>query len=157
MRKVKRKVSAVIFSLLFISLSSTVVFANRLEKRWGIGLGNPYISLKYWTSPGFAIEGRGAFGSGIGVYSVRFYRNFSFKNKTVTFVGLEGGLINFDKEDIEGDGSFGMLFLGFEHFIRKKMAFSLDIGPAYISLSSGGRSVGGVEWVYNLGINFYFK
>ena len=153
----EKKVLVVILSLLFIGLSSTVVFASGLEKRWGIGLGNPYISLKYWTSPRFAIEGRGAFGSRIGVYSVRFYRNFSLKEKTVTFVGLEGGTINFDKPDIEGNGYLAMLFLGFEHFVTKRLTFSLDIGPAYISLSSDGASVGGVEWVYNLGINFYFQ
>jgi len=102
------------------------------------------------------MEGRGAFGSGIAAYSLRFYRNFSSKGKTATFVGLEGGLINFDKEDIKGDGSFGMLFLGFEHSISKKMTFSLDIGPAYINLSSEGTSEGGLEWVYNLGIYYYF-
>ncbi|PWI46425.1 hypothetical protein CEE45_16910 [Candidatus Heimdallarchaeota archaeon B3_Heim] len=148
----KRLVMLVLTSLL-ISITAIPVSAGR----WGIGLGNPYISLKYWTSPRFAIEGRGAFGSGIGVYSVRLYRGFGPKGKTVTFAGVEVGLINFDKEDIEGDGSFGMLFLGFERFISKKMAFSLDIGPAYISLSSEDTSVGGIEWVYNLGINFYFK
>lgn len=148
----KRLVMLVLTSLL-ISITAIPASAGR----WGIGLGNPYISLKYWATPRFAIEGRGAFGSGIGAYSVRFYRGFSPKNKTVIFVGLEGGLINFDKEDIEGDGSFGMLFLGFEHFISKKMTFSLDIGPAYIGLSSEGTSVGGIEWVYNLGVNFYFK
>ena len=153
----KRIIWVAVFFLLFISLNSTITFANRLEKRWGIGLGNPYISLKYWTSPRFAIEGRGAFGSGIGVYSVRFYRGFGLKNKTVIFVGLEGGLINFDKEDIEGNGSFGMLFLGFERFISKKMTFLFDIGPAYINLSSEDTSIGGIEWVYNLGINLYFK
>ena len=141
-----------VLTLLLIGTSTIPVSAGR----WGIGLGNPYISLKHWTSPRFAIEGRGAFGSGIGAYSVRLYRNFNFKNKTVTFVGLEGGLINFDKEDIEGDGSFGMLFLGFEHSITKKMTFLLDIGPAYVNLSSEGTSVGGLEWVYNLGIYYYF-
>lgn len=153
----KRNVLVITFCLMFVGLSSAVVFASSLEKRWGIGLGNPYVSIKYNASKRVAYEVRGAFGSGIGVYSVRFYRNFSWKNKTVTFVGLEGGLINFDKEDIGGDGSFGMLFLGFEHFISKKMTFLFDIGPAYINLSSEDTSVGGVEWVYNLGINFYFK
>jgi len=140
----------------FIILTSTAAHTNNHQRKWSIGLGNPYISLKHWTTPKFAIEGRGAFGSGIGAYSVRFYRGFSRKGKTVTFLGLEGGLINFDKEDIEGNGSFGMLFLGFERFISKNMTFSLDIGPAYINVSSEGTSIGGLEWVYNLGIYYYF-
>lgn len=139
----------------FIILTSTQAHANDHQRKWSIGLGNPYISLKYSASPNFSIEGRGAFSSQISVYSLRLYHNFPSRDKTTTFIGLEGGSISFDEEDIEGHGSFGMLFLGFEHFISKKMAFSLDIGPAYINLSSEGTSVGGLEWVYNLGICYY--
>lgn len=135
----------------------TVAHANDHQKEWSIGLGNPYICLKYSASPKFSIEGRGAFGSGISVYSLRLYHNFSHQDKTTTFIGGEAGTINFDKPDIEGNGYVGMLFLGFEHSISKRLTFLFDIGPAYISLSSEGTLVEGVEWVYNLGMNFYFK
>jgi len=140
----------------FIPLTSTIAHANDHQRKWSIGLGNPYICLKYSASPKFSIEGRGAFGSGISVYSLRFYRNFTRRNKTVTFIGGEVGTINFDKPDKEGNGYVGMLFLGFERFISKRLTFLLDIGPAYISLSSEGTSVEGIEWVYNLGVNIYF-
>jgi len=113
--------------------------------------------LKYSASPKFSIEARGAFGSGINVYSLRVYNNFSRRDKTITFIGAEAGTINFDKADIEGNGYLGMIFLGFEHFISKRLTFLLDIGPAYVNLASEGTSVGGVEWVYNLGIGFYFR
>ncbi len=148
---------AVFIIVCFMILTSTIAHANDHQKKWSLGLGNPYICLKYSTSPNFSIEGRGAFGSGISAYSLRFYRNFTHRDKTMTFIGLEGGSINFDKEDIEGDGSVVMIFLGFEHFISQRLTFLLDIGPAYISLSSEGTSIEGIEWVYNLGINIYFK
>lgn len=140
----------------FVILTSTVAYANDPQKKWSIGIGNPYICLKYSTSPKFSIEGRGAFGSGISVYSLRLYRNFPSRDKTTTFIGLEGGTINFDKPDIEGNGYVGMIFLGFERSISKRLTFLFDIGPAYISLSSEETSVEGIEWVYNLGMNIYF-
>lgn len=140
----------------FIILTSTAAHANYHQRKWSIGLGNPYISLKYSASTKSSIEVRGAFGSGISVYSLRLYRNFSSRDKATTFIGLEGGTINFDKPDIEGNGYLGMLFLGFERSISKRMTFLFDIGPAYISLSSEGTLVEGVEWVYNLGVNIYF-
>lgn len=151
----RKKLLAVFFSLLFVGSSSTIVFASTLEKRWGIGLGNPYVSIKYNTSKTVAFEARGAFGSGINVYSARVYRNFTPKGKSVTFAGLEGGTISFEKKDIKGDGSFGMLFVGFENSLSEKLTFVLDIGPAYISLSSEGTSVEGLEWIVNLGIYYY--
>lgn len=155
-RRVKGKALVVVVFLLSISSSSTFVFASSLEKRMGIGLGNPYICIKYHATKRLAYEVRGAFGSGINVYSARVYRNFTPRGKAVTFAGLEGGIISFDKEDIEGDGSFGMLFVGFENSLFEKLTFSFDIGPAYITLSSDAASVGGMEWVYNLGIYYYF-
>jgi hypothetical protein len=124
---------------------------------WGIGFGNPYVSLKYLSTPTSAFELRAAFGSGISAYSLRLYSNSKSRGKTITFVGLEGGMISFKEEDSPGSGSFGMLFIGFEHSIRKNMTFSFDIGPAYITLASGTRSAKGVEWVYNLAVNLYFK
>ncbi len=156
MKKMKKKVLVVTFLLLFIGLGSTFVCADTLEKRWGIGLGNPYLSMKYHVSATTAYEARAAFGAGINVYSVRYYRNSKFKGKSLTFWGLEGGTISFIKEDIGGSGYFAMLFVGLERFILKKMTLSFDIGPAYISLSSDDISVEGVEFVYNLGIYYYF-
>jgi len=152
----KRMVWLPIIFLLFIGLSSTFVHANTLEKRWGIGLGNPYLSMKYHASIRTAYEVRAAFGTGINVYSARYYRNFNPKGKSVIFLGLEAGSIAFTKEDIRGSGYFAMLFVGLERFITKKMTLSLDIGPAYISLSSDDISAQGVEFVYNLGICYYF-
>ncbi len=152
----RKKVLVLILSLLFGSLGSTTIFASSLEKRWGIGLGNPYLSIKYHASARTAYEVRGAFGTSINVYSARFYRNFKPKGSSVTFWGLEGGSIAFTKEDIGGSGYFAMLFFGLERFITKKTTLSFDIGPAYISLSSDDVSVQGVEFVYNLGICYYF-
>ncbi len=156
MKKMKKKILVIAFFLLFIGLGSIFVYANTLEKEWGIGLGNPYLSMKYHASQRTAYEIRAAFGTGINVYSARYYRNSIFKGKSVTFFGLEAGSIAFAKEDIGGSGYFAMVFLGLERFILKKMTLVFDIGPAYISLSSDDISVEGIELVYNLGIYYYF-
>lgn len=147
----RRKITIFTSALLFLGIISTVVSAGT----WGIGLGNPYVSLKYRTSGTVAYEVRAAFGSGLNVYSARIYRNFGSKGTAVPFVGVEGGTINFEGEDATGNGSFGMLFVGFEKLFTKKFSFTSDIGLAYISLSSEEASTVGLEWVVNLGIYYY--
>lgn len=132
-------------------------YANDLSSRFGIGLGNPYIALKYGFNAKISSEVRASFGEGITVYGIRGYYNLNSQSTSVLFLGLEGDTVTFDKEDIAGTGIVLMPFVGIEHFITQNLTFNLDRGPAYINLSSEGTSVGGVEWVYNLGINFYFK
>ena len=122
----KEKVLVLILSLLLGSLGSTSIFASSLEKRWGIGLGNPYLSMKYHASARTAYEIRAAFGSGISVYSARVYRNFTSKGKAVAFAGLEGGTISFEKKDIKGDASSGVVFVGFENPFSEKPTLFLQ-------------------------------
>lgn len=150
--------------LLLVSLTSLAIIAsisitghtNDLSGRFGIGLGNPYVALKYGFNAKVSGEVRIAFGEGITVYGIRGYYNFNPQSTSVLFLGWEGDAVTFDKEDIAGTGFVLMAFVGIEHFIAKNLTFNFDIGPAYISLESEGTSVGGIEWVYNLGVNFYF-
>ncbi|MFQ5868059.1 MAG: hypothetical protein ACE5IT_08760 [bacterium] len=132
-------------------------FSNDLSDRFGIGLGHPYLALKYGFNPKLSGEVRAAFGEGITVYGVRAYYNFNPESMSVLFLGLEGDGVTFDKGDMAGTGFVLMPFVGIEHFITESLTFNFDIGPAYISLESEGVSVRGIEWVYNLGINFYLK
>jgi hypothetical protein len=155
---VKKFLAVSISILMGIGIVSTAK-ADDLNKRIGIGLGNPYISLKYGLSSKLSIEARGAFGSGISVYGARFYYNFNPKDRSVIFIGGEGDFVSFDKEDISGTGYVVYAFVGGEYFITKRFTFNLDIGPAFIGLEEDelNLSVEGIEYVFNLGINFYFK
>jgi len=146
---------SILVGFLFLSSASGDSLANRI----GIGLGNPYIAVKYGLTSKFSVEGRGAFGSGILAYGARLYYNFNPRNRTVIFIGGEGDYVSFDVDDVKGLGVVGYGFVGGEYFITRKFTFNLDIGPAYIFLKEGefDFDVHGFEWVFNLGINYYFK
>jgi hypothetical protein len=148
--------------------TETKTEANTLKGKLGIGLGYPWVSIKYGITHKFSIEVRGAFGSGINVYGVRLYYNFNPKHRIdriVIFTGLEGDYVSFNvdtgnkEEKMSGNGYIGYTFLGGEYFITKRFTLNLDIGPAFISLEEDefNLSVDGIEYVFNLGINFYFK
>jgi hypothetical protein len=131
-----------------------------LSKKIGVGIGYPYFSIKYNFSSKIASEIRYATGEGINVYAGRFYWNFFQLRKLNAFTGIEGGYIDFDTLDTEGTGYEGSIFIGGEYFINPKFSFGLDIGPVYISVDTAelGKefNVGGIEWVSNLCLNYYF-
>jgi len=145
----------VIFSILLVSIATPLVRANDISGKLGLGIGNPYIALKYGLTSKLSGEVRGAFGSGITVYGIRGCYNFNPESKAVIFLGGEADLINFDTEGISGEGNVLMVFVGLEYFLSNRLALSTDIGPALITVSSEGTSVSGLEWVFNVGINFY--
>lgn len=68
----KKFLTGSISILIGIGIVSTTK-ANDLTKRIGIGLGNPYLSIKYGLNSKYSIEARGAFGSEITVGGARFY------------------------------------------------------------------------------------
>jgi len=134
-------------------------YSDDLTHRIGLGLGNPYVSLKYGISRKWSAELRGAFGSGITVIGGRSYYNWNPERRTVIYCGVEMDYVTFDTEGISGSGYVGYAFVGGEHFITKRLTFTLDIGPAFIVLKENKfkLNVQGIEYVFNLGINFYFK
>lgn len=148
-----------LLSLVISMLISFTAEADDLAKRIGIGFGNPYISVKYGLNSKFSIEARGAFGSGIIVSGARLYYNFNPEDRAVIFIGGEGDYVTFDTDDVSGNGYVGYAFVGGEYFISKKFTFNLDIGPAFIGLKEDefDLDVSGLEWIFNLGINYYFK
>ena len=97
---------------LLMSLLSLVIivgipiagFSNDLSDRFGIGLGHPYLALKYGFNPKLSGEVRIAFGESITVYGIRAYYNFNPETTSVLFLGLEGNGVTFGKEDTAGTG-----------------------------------------------------
>jgi hypothetical protein len=148
-----------LISVLFLCFINLNVYAESRKGKIAIGWGNPYVCLKYYLVPKLSIEARGAFGSGVNVYGGRFYHNFSSGDKIVLFLGGEGGYIKFSKDDVSGEGWLGYGFVGGEYFINKRLAVTLDIGAAFINLEEEefNLSVEGVEYIFNIGINFYLN
>ncbi len=140
---------SIILLVVFISFP---IFA---EEKLSLGLGWPYVGLKYNLSQRFTSELRYATGEGINVYAGRFYWNFYRPQNIKLFTGLEGGYIDFNTLDIKGDGYEGSIFIGGEYFITKRLSFVMDFDPAFISLKSDDIGVDGMEMVLNLAFYFY--
>ncbi|MFN3967130.1 MAG: hypothetical protein ACK4JE_05485 [Endomicrobiia bacterium] len=153
----------ILVQLLCLGLSCSIVAGSTvdLSNQLGISVGYPYFSLKYGISKNFTGEIRYAFAEGINVCSVRGYYNFYFGEKILGFSGADLGYISFDTEGIKGNGYLFMGFIGGEYFISKSFSIGIDFGPAFISVGAKefGKdfSVDGIEWVFNLGINYYFS
>jgi len=123
-----------------------------------IGLGYPYVSLKYDFSA-LAFEGRFVTDSGVKVYSGRGYWNYYSSDRLTGFAGLEGGYINFDTLDTKGTGYERAVFLGGEYFVTKSLSLLIDFAPTLISLKHADDSsvkVHGVEFVANIGLYLHF-
>jgi len=151
----------IIFALNFLLRTCLVstAYSDDLTHTIGIGSGYPYFSLKYGLSPRWSFELRGAFGSGISVYGARLYHNLNPEKRTVIYFGGEVDYVGFDVDEVAGNGFIGLVFVGGEHFITKKLTLNLDIGPVYTNLmdTDSDISVSGMDWVVNIGVNFYFK
>jgi len=152
----KKFVKKIIFLFLLSTLLpfylSTCLYAGEL----GIGLGYPYLGVKYNFSERIASEIRWATGEGINVYAGRGYWNFYSGKKLTAFTGLEGGYIKFDTLDTKGTGYEGAAFVGGEYFIYERFSFVLDFAPTFINLKSDEFKIDGIEWVTNLAVYYYF-
>ncbi len=152
----------IIIALTYIVSSNC--FCDNLKNRLGIGLGYPYVSLKYGLLSNLGLELRGAFDIGIQIYGGRVYYNFNPKNKIVIYSGFEYDYLTYNTSDISGQGYLAVLFLGGEYFINKKLSLTLDFGPVYYNVAvndnpnlvenSGSRN--DIDWVTNVGIGYYF-
>lgn len=158
-----RKIATALFIVLTLSITITPFsLAKDTAGKLALGVGWPYLSMKYGLSKILTIEGRGAFGSGIKAYGGRGYFNFSSGNKTILYAGVEADYISFDTEGVEGNGTLYMPFIGGEYFLSKKSSITLDFGPALINLKDSEKIVGektfisGWEWIINFGLYFYF-
>ena len=85
--------------------------------------------------------------------------DFSLQNKTRYFIGWEIDYIGYTADNIRSSGFAVEAFSGLEYLFSKNMSFQADIGPAYVSLSDSSSSLNssGLEFVINLGVNWYVK
>lgn len=148
----------VIVSLMVLLTSFSFSRAEIGKGKIGIGLNFPGIGLRYFLSDKLSLEAKGQFTKDIIVGGLRSYYYFKSESKVLLFGGLETDFVSFKGDDSEGTGFAGELFVGGEYFFDKKFSLQLDFGPAYISLKDKDTSIsdGGIEFVANIGVNFYF-
>lgn len=148
--------SALFFCLLFTL--SFPVYAELAKGDFGVGLNYPGLGVRYFLCDKISLEGKGQFEKDIFVGGLRGYYYFKPEAKVLPFIGLEADFVSFKGEESKGIGFAGELFVGGEYFFAKKLSLQLDFGPAYIFLKDKDTSedVGGIEYVVNFGINYYF-
>ncbi|MDI6792246.1 MAG: hypothetical protein QME81_05185 [bacterium] len=141
-----------------LTVLPSLLFADPLSKRWGVGANFPGVGLKYGINSQNTLEIRTQFGKDILVIGPRYYRNLNPEGQTVVFLGGEADYLSFKGEASEGSGFVLEAFVGGEYFTTPNLGLSLDIGPAYISLKDKdtSESEGGVDFVTNLGLTYYF-
>ncbi len=144
----------IILLTLLLMIFSAISYAEGLS----IGLGYPYISLKYDFAV-MSLEGRFVSDPEAKAYSGRSYWNYYSDTKLRGFTGLEGGYISLDTEDTKGTGYEAALFIGGEYFITNWLSLLLDLAPTFISLTHSDDSsvnINGIEFVGNIGLYLHF-
>jgi len=120
-----------------------------------VGIGYPYLSVKYDFLPSAGAELKYAFAEEISVIAGRGYWTFYQTGPLYAFTGLEIGGIFFKVDDIQGNGLECGLFLGGEYRITDWLGISLEIVPTLIQVTAQNNYINGVEWVVNAGLYWY--
>ncbi len=129
------------------------------QGKFGLGLNYPGLGARYFLTDHYCLEAKGQFEKDIVVGGLRTSRYFSSTGGLFPFIGLEADYVHFKGAVSKGSGFAGELFAGGEYFFTKRFSAQLDFGPAYVSLKDRptSSSVDGIEYVFNFGMNFYFK
>lgn len=131
-----------------------------MEKgRWAAGINYPGVGVRYFTSDLVAIEAKAQAESEAKVFGGRLYRYLTPDHSGIhLFVGLEADYVLYDGKFSKGSGYAFEAFAGGEFFFARSLSFQMDAGPAYVTLEDdvSELNVGGIEYVVNFGINYYF-
>lgn len=146
-----------IYLILLLILNTVSLSAIDLPSKLGFSIGNPFLGLTFKFTPKIKAEIRSGFDSEVKVFGARGYYNLFINETNDIFTGLEINQINFNYEDISGDGISITPIVGTELLLNKQVSLILDIGYAYVTLRSQDFSVNGQEWMFNVGLNFYFS
>jgi hypothetical protein len=149
--------SAAVCSLLLLTLSA---ISYSESPKYAIGLNYPGFSIRYFKSDRTAWEAKLQAETNIIVAGVRInkYSDLKNNNKIQIIKGLEADLVSFKEDITEGYGFALEAFIGGEYSITKKLSFQLDFGPAIVGLFDkyvAEVRAGSIEFVLNLGVNYY--
>ena len=151
----KKKLFNVI--LVFVVLFSSVsLYAEK--KRYAITLNYPGIGFKYIKNETIGFEGKIQAEEGVTLLGGRGYYFFNKKHNILPSAGIELDMVTFTGELSKGTGFTLEVFGCGEYFIKDSISVQFDLGPVIIMLSDKNYDVSdtGLEFTYNLGINFYF-
>jgi len=128
------------------------------KKTFGIGFGNPYLSLLYNPSNRITLELRYAWDlAETHLYIARIYLNFNR-----IYLAAEYGKFDFTvtntwdysynyTQGLSGD-MYG-IYLGYSIKLSRCIDLNIDAGPAYLELDKGYETI--IEYIINTGLRFW--
>lgn len=127
--------------------------------RFAAGLLSTGLSAQYFPVPRLALGAQVQAQSGVLAFGLR---QTLFINAAARpwrfFIGAEENRVDFDVDDVKGNGWTGGLFIGANYFFADRWSVQVDAGPAYLALEDDDDEVGesGLEFVANFGVNFHW-
>ena len=134
---------------------------SNIRSGLSVGVGWPYLGLKYFFNNDFGAEFRFATGQGINVWAGRGYWRFARSGDFRFVAGLEAGYVTFNSLNVDntmvvtGTGYEFSPFCGVEYFFARQLSFLFDFSMPYIGLNSGNAAVEDLQWVINGGVYVY--
>jgi|GEM_PF-1403187 len=137
---------------------AVIVSSLTVDGRWALGVVNNGGTIKYRASERVALEGKALYSSGVYIVAARFYYYLNDSSRLSLFCGAEADYIGFKGKLSKGAGIAGGGFVGGDVYLTRHISLALDFGPMYIGLRDGssGMSVGGIDYVLNLGVYWHF-
>lgn len=127
---------------------------------WSLGVIYSGGSLKYFTENNSSWELKTQIASDVFIGGIRYYKYISsYSRNPRTFYGFEGDYITYKSDISKSSGFAGGGFIGSDILITQKIGISADFGVAYIGLSDKNflESASSVEYIFNVGIYYYFR
>jgi hypothetical protein len=122
---------------------------------FALGVGFPDIRARYDFSTRFDVELKAAGETSTQAYSARLYFRALRWNELGAYAGAESGYLRFDGVySLDGTGFFAEPFVGAEYFIDKRWFLNVDIGPAFVNVSSDGENIGEWQWTVNTALYY---
>ncbi|MEK9145526.1 MAG: hypothetical protein AAB339_07955, partial [Elusimicrobiota bacterium] len=117
---------------------------------------------RYFLSDQTAVEGRAQFNGGNQTAGARIYwypTAFRAGGRFSPYLCAEGDHVSFKGESSTGAGWAGGAFGGIEYSLSRAFSLQFDIGTAYFAITDKGTALTQkeVEFVLNLGVNWYLK
>ncbi len=134
--------------------------ADEMKGMLSIGAQYPGLNVRYFVSDKVSMELKGMYETDATALGLRGSYYFNSGTKYVFFTGLEADYVTFKGEVSEGSGFALEPFVGIEYFFGKNISFQADFGTALINIEDKNivaASITGLEYVVNIGINFFLK
>ena len=141
-------------------VSSDVFAADSSIDRGAVAVGFNYpgLGIRCFPFDKYAVELRGQYETGAFSAGGRFCGYFGPITHVFPYAGLEVDYASLRGKVAKGRGVVVELLVGGEVFLLRRISFQFDFGPSYIHLKDANTSisVGGLEYIVNFGLNYYF-